>query len=297
MIISTERIKQARKIDLVAWLIAQGYHLKREGKNYRLPGFGGMIIQGHHWQQFSTGVGGNALDFLIKILNYNFKNAVAALEDFEAATENNAATQQHNSIKMPLAAKNQRRVIAYLTKTRGLSVALVVECIRTGLLYQDTRGNCVFRCIDVDGEIRGAVINGTLTEKKYRVKAEGSDVRYGWVLAPAAGQVGNVVSVVESPIDALSLVQLRPEVRKGFLLSLNGLHLEAMEHFLTDRPEVCGVVIALDADPAGREAAALAKKLLSGQYKVWGDLCPRNFKDWNDAIRQTVAAPVLLKKS
>lgn len=276
------RIKHARQVDLVSWLTAQGHQLKREGNNYRLPGFGGMIVQGNHWRQFSTGAGGNTLDFLVKVLNYNVKDAVASLAGFQAATTITATAQQHrNEVLLPAAAENQRRVIAYLSKTRGLSSALVVECIRTGLLYQDTRGNCVFRCVNVDGEIQGAVINGTLTEKKYRVKAEGSDVRYGWVLPPAAGQAGDVVSVVESPIDALSLVQLRPEVRKGFLLSLNGLHLEALEQFLTDRQNIKGVVMALDADPAGRETVARAKEILKS-YKVW-DICPFK-KDWNEDL-------------
>ncbi|MCL5290577.1 MAG: DUF3991 domain-containing protein [Firmicutes bacterium] len=260
-----ERIKQVRKADLVNWLIAQGYELIREGHNYRLPGHGGMIVQGNHWRQFSTGAGGNTLDFLVRILRYKFKDAVTAL-DIAMGTEDkdssNRAVEKQQCFTAPPAAENQRRVIAYLTQTRALSVDLVVECIRIGLLYQDTRGNCVFRCIDVNGEIRGAVIVGTLTERKYRVKAEGSDVRYGWVLPPAAGQDPDMVTVVESPIDGLSLVQLRPGARKGYLLSLNGLHLEALEQLLKDRPGIRGVVLAMDADAAGREAVARAKVML-----------------------------------
>jgi hypothetical protein len=57
-IYSADQIGAARRADLVAWLQAHGHNLKREGRNWRLPGFGGLLIQGNHFKHFSSGTGG-----------------------------------------------------------------------------------------------------------------------------------------------------------------------------------------------------------------------------------------------
>jgi hypothetical protein len=43
-IYSQSQIKAARQADLPAWLNAHGYNLKREGKNWRVPGYAGLFV-------------------------------------------------------------------------------------------------------------------------------------------------------------------------------------------------------------------------------------------------------------
>jgi len=283
-----EQIQRARQADLVEYLRARGYELKREGQNFRVPGHGGLIVRGNHWRQFSTGEGGNSLDFLVKVLGVEFKKAVEQLVNCPAVNPgeqsmSGGTTSRTKQLDMPARAQNQRRVIAYLTQTRGLPADLVVGLIRAGLLWQDARGNCVFPCLDSVGQAQGAILEGTLSDVRWKGRAAGSDIHYGWLWPPAIES--DLVAVVESPIDAMSLSVLRPGVRSNYLLALGGLHFEAVERFLSERLHVRQVVLAMDNDSPGRQAAQDWQKWLNTQqYKVWC-LFPDKGKDWNEMVK------------
>lgn len=276
-------IKQARQANLVTYLIAQGHDLRPEGGgNYRLPGHGGLVVRGNHWQQFSTGDSGNAIDLLVRVFGMDFQTAVGQLTTENAATSTSPAprTGEGRKVIMPQAAPDQRRVIAYLTKTRGLPALLVVNIINEKLLYQDQRGNCVFVCYDHNQKPRGAIIRGTLSDKCWRGRAAGSNISYPWWWPPSKGS--DLVTICESPIDALSLAVLRPGSRQGHLIALGGLHQAAVESFV-GRGKVRRVVLALDSDVEGRRAARAFRQALSATgIKIW-NLRPHT-KDWNSDL-------------
>ena len=68
---------------------------------------------------------------------------------------------------MPEKGADNRRVYSYLTKTRCIDPSIVNEFIRSGLLYQDIKGNAVFLHTN-NGKPCGAEIHGT-SGKSYTV--------------------------------------------------------------------------------------------------------------------------------
>lgn len=280
-----EQIQQARQADLIQYLLDHGYDLKREGQNFRIPGHGGLLVRANHWRQFSTGEGGNTLDFLVRVLGIDFKEAIEQLVVYPTANPGGQTVSRGVSkLEMPDRAQNNRRVIAYLTKTRGLPADVIIGLIKTDLLWQDTQGNCVFPCNNVKGEAQGAILEGTLSDVRWKGRAAGSDIEYGWWWPPAASDI-NLMTVVESPIDAMSLPVLRPGARDGYILAMGGLHREAIERFLNDRPGVRRVVLALDNDSPGKQATEEWQEWLKNkEYKVWV-LSPYRSKDWNALLK------------
>jgi hypothetical protein len=120
-IYSQSQIKAARQADLVAWLQAHGHNLKSEGQNWRLPGFGGLLIQGNHFKHFSSGTGGNSLDFLINMLGMAFLDAVQTLIHTGPAQQPITAPalpMAEKELMLPQRGQNHRRVIAYQPHVR-----------------------------------------------------------------------------------------------------------------------------------------------------------------------------------
>ncbi len=288
-IYTADQIKTARQADLPAWLQAHGYNLQWEGRNWRVPGHAGLLIQGNHYKHFSSGAGGNSLDFLVDFLGYKFLDAVHELTRTAPSPDH----QQPVQVPEPPAPKEfmppapergpYRRVIAYLTQTRGLPVSLVTRLIHDKLLYQDQYGNCVFPCRDRDGATRGAIIRGTYSDIRYVARAPGSDASYGWRWSPA--QSSGQMVIAESPIDAMSLAVLWPEVRLHHILALGGLILAGVQRFLDEySSDVKVVIMALDSDQAGWEATnAWADNLQQRGYDVQV-YSPMAGKDWNEML-------------
>jgi hypothetical protein len=172
-------------------------------------------------------------------------------------------------------------VIAYLTKARCLPVELVIELIRSKLLYQDVNGNCAFPCLGRRGEPKGAIIRGTYTDVRYVARAQGSDASYGWHWPPGGGS--DKVVITESPIDAMSLAVIRPEVRADHILALGGLIPAGVHRFLDER-DVKTVILALDNDDPGIDAAFGWTLELGDNVHNVQTYSPAPAKDWNELL-------------
>jgi hypothetical protein len=242
-------------------------------------------VQGNHFKHFSSGMGGNALDFLVDYLGYKVLDAVQTLIHMGSAQQpisTPAPPAAEKELQMPIRWHNHRRVIAYLAKSRGLPVNLIIELLRSKLLYQDDHGNCVFPCLDRRGEAKGAIIRGTCTDVRYVARAKGSDVSYGWHWPPVMESLQVVFT--ESPIDAMSLAAIRPKVRTYHILALGGLILTGVHRFL-DEHDVKTVALALDSDESGTEAAIQwAAELNEKGYDVQICLPDALAKDWNELL-------------
>jgi hypothetical protein len=284
-IYKADQIRAARQADLVAWLQAHGYSLKREGQNWRVPGHAGLLVQGNYFKHFSSGMGGNALDFLVDYLGYKILDAVQTLIHPGPAQQpigTPAPPAAENELQMPIRWHNHRRVIAYLAKSRGLPIDLIIELLRSKLLYQDDHGNCVFPCLDRRGEAKGAIIRGTCTDVRYVARAKGMDESYGWHWPP--DRESNLMFITESPIDAMSLVMIRPLFRAGHILAIGGLFLGGVHRFLGDHRAVRTIVFALDNDKPGLSAVrSWSVELYEKGYNV--QIClPDAVKDWNELL-------------
>ena len=266
--ITKEQVRRARQTDLVQYLQAKGVRMKKEGKNFRLPGHGGLLVAGNKYWHASTGKGGNAIDFLVEVEKMSFLEAVEELLKFSAGVfqeEKKKEPEPAKTDSLPLKANKNNRVIAYLTQTRKIPAPLVFKCIKKKILYQDFKNNAVFPCWPF-----GAIIEGTLSQVRFKQRI-GSGI---WILP---GTETNVV-IVESPIDALSLKTLRPEI--GTITALGGTGSESvLFSFLSDlKPKK--VYLALDNDAAGQEANLRLSEKISFQTEI---LKPEK-KDWNEDL-------------
>jgi len=139
----------------------------------------------------------------------------------------------------------------------------------------------VFPCYDREGKARGAVLRGTYPDRPFKGMAAGSDSRYPWCW-PAEGR--KVAVVCESPIDALSLVTLKPALADAHLVGLGGVRGEALLTFLEEY-QARTLILALDSDVKGKEAAAKFKAELRGMgYAVPVLHPPDGCGDWNEVL-------------
>ena len=133
---------------------------------------------------------------------------------------------------------------------------------------------------------------GTLHEKRFVGEVAGSDKRYSFAV-PVTPVGSATLCIFESAIDALSyltlLKQRGKDWRKANTLSLGGVGKKerqippTLSRYLKDAPHISRIVLCLDNDAPGREAAAVLKGLLGG-YEVI-DRPPARGKDYNDLLR------------
>lgn len=274
----SELIRQARRADLKYYFERRGHKLKREGRkgHYRVEGNQGLIIKNNMFCQFGTGKKGNSLDCLVEVLGINFKEAVEELTGVPAWGKREMEELPKDPFTLPPKAENPRRVIAYLCNSRLLDIGIVASLLKSGLLYQDEKGNCVFVWVD-EGEAVGAEIVGTLDSVRFKGVAEYSKYGRGFVIKKGAPKKAYFF---ESAIDLLSFLTLRkgcPEADNAFFISMAGLKEGVVNHFLK-RYDVIPV-LCVDNDKGG--------EVFITQFKERGIkiLKPEN-KDWSDDLRE-----------
>ena len=104
--ISPEQIKELQKIDLLTYL--QNYEpnelVHESGDNYCTRSHDSLKISNGLWNWFSKGIGGkNAIDYLIKVKNYTFMEAIQLLSNGNVKTipfsVSNTKVQQKSEIR------------------------------------------------------------------------------------------------------------------------------------------------------------------------------------------------------
>lgn len=260
--VSKEQIAQAKEIDLLSYL--QQYEpqeLKRTGPHeYCTITHDSLKISNGKWNWFSRGIGGKtALDYLIKVREMDFVEAVSLLCDGKAAPavpfqQVKKPEPPPKPFELPEPNRDNRAVIAYL-QSRGIDPEIIYRCIEAGILYESGEyHNCVFVGRDATGTPRFASVRGTAGN--FKMDIEGSDKRYNFVL-PSCPPSSRFVAMFESAVDALSLATIRKRKTGAWdryhYLSLSGTSPLALLQYLTDHPEIDHVYMYLDNDKAGRD--------------------------------------------
>lgn len=153
--VTDEQIERARSIDLVQFL--QQYEppgeLKRIGQSWTLKSHDSMRISADgRWNWFSQNKGGgDAIGFLQAVHGMSFQDAVRTLagEDFKTIpatqAEHKAKPPERTAFALPPKNNGNRRVFAYLHRSRGIAAEIVNHCIKYDLLYEDAQHhNAVF---------------------------------------------------------------------------------------------------------------------------------------------------------
>lgn len=180
--------------------------------------------------------------------------------------------------------KNAPRVIAYLTKTRGISSQTVFWLLNKNLLAQDSRGNAVFRILDEKGEWKGAERRGTMTFGDKAFKNSTPETGYGFTLTFGTPKK---LCIFEAAIDTISFYEIyKDKVKDMALVSIAGTQKETTLHETIKRYkeqygiEEKNIVFCVDRDEGGDKFIQKWKDVYkSGVFRV-----REPFKDWNELL-------------
>ena len=226
---SAEDIQTAKQLDLLSYL--RQYEPQElvhvSGNTWCTREHDSLKISNGKWNWFSRGIGGrSALDYLVKVKNYPFTDAVGIIlgRAAEMPPVSHSEPQEEKVLLLPNPVYGYPlRVVQYLTG-RGIDRKLIDFCIERKLLYESRDyHNAVFVGYDTAGVAKYAALRGTIGA--YKGEATGSDKHYSFslCLSPDAEQV----HVFESAIDLLSYVTLEIKAGRSWkqdaLLSLAGV--------------------------------------------------------------------------
>ena len=299
-----QQIEYAREMDLLTYLKEHdpGELVHVSGDEYCTREHDSLKISNGKWMWFSRGFGGvTALDYLIKVRQIPFMDAMAMILDAEGKRPSFFHGQRlarHDMrpgkrLLLPERSESNERIIHYLTG-RGIDREIIDACIDEGLLYESLPyHNCIFLGFDGEGTARYASFRATGPEK-IMGDAAGSDKRYAFRIERA----GSTIHVFESAIDLLSfstiMKQRTGEWRAEPMLSLGGVGAcngrtqpmklpVALANALENHTDVGTIALHLDADFAGRNAAASITDQLQNHYQIRKEPPPVG-KDCNDYL-------------
>jgi len=300
--IPKEIVAEAKKIDLLTYLknyepselieVCRGTYSTRTHDSLK--------ISNGLWYWFTKQVGGkNAIDYLMKVRDYSFVNAVQTVMGNIKVQAPIIYKQQEKSkekkLILPLKASNNNIAINYLL-SRGIESEIIQHCIEKNLLYEEHKNhNVVFVGYDEKQIPRYAFCRAT-NEERFMREATGSDKKYSFKINSQTEN--NILHVFESSIDLLSFATLLKLNNRNWkeenMLSLGGIYsskydIEKSEvpisliEFLEKNPNINEIHLHLDRDLAGRNATAFLQQVLSEKYKVLDSTVPFG-KDMNEFL-------------
>ena len=283
--IDSALVRVARQADLASYLIAAGVPLVRSGRRYRHGEHDSLVITGNMYYWNSRGESGNSLDYLMRHMDMDFKDAVAALVGFVPDVPPEPAT-----VTVPGGnAGNYQRVFAYLHKTRGISYGLLQALVDEKLLAQEAgTNNAVFYMRDEKGDTVGAELVGTLSGRRFKGVRAGSKYGYGFNALPH-GDAVDFILFFESAVDLLSFMQIKAlegkEAKNCMMVSMCGLKPNVVKHMsciFGGQPVLC-----VDNDGAANEFLATCTHVYlpngaNVRVRYCRPLC--QYKDWNEQL-------------
>jgi hypothetical protein len=294
--ITAEDITKAKQMDLLTYL--QSYEpqeLMRVSSNtYCTREHDSLKISNGKWHWFSREIGGKtALDYLIKVKDYSFLQAVETILG-RAATKPPVfiarKLEPERQLLMPELSENTDRVERYL-KSRGIHPIIIDYCLKNKLLFESKDyHNALFIGYDTAGNARYSSIRGTAGA--YKGELSGSDKRYSFSIPGKS----DTVHVFEAAIDLMSFATLEfyegRDWHRDSLLSLAGVYQTkrkdvvpiALEQYLNDHSNIRTLRLHLDNDEVGRGAVAGIVTGLNRRYQVY-DEPPKCGKDVNDQLK------------
>ncbi len=297
---STEAINSVRNLDLLTYL--RNYEPEELVKicrgNYCTKTHDSLKISNGMWYWFSRGIGGkSALDYLVKVRDYSFTEAVEKILK-ECDIDNIQKVEyidknEDREFELPERASNNYTAIKYLTN-RGIDKEIINECINKGLIYQDIDNNVVFVGYDQNNIAKYASIR-TTTNRRFMYEAYKSNKAFSFQLANI--KESESVHIFESAIDLLSYATLVKMSNKNLntnLISLSGVYQPpeqiedtlipiALNYYLNIHPKTKRIFLHLDNDYTGKKASNALSCVIPKRFEVI-DSPPPNGKDYNDFL-------------
>lgn len=291
-----------------------GFTLVRKGKYYSLKEHDSVIIDTNKncfWRnsRFAKGFSGGAgsvIDFAIEFNGArDAKEAmrqIAVMYGIEGEKEAtipyqkpSVATQQRKEYKvgeveLPERDSDNRRVYAYLLKTRGIEQSVIRYFLGKKMLYQEKEHkNCVFHAGTVF-----ACVRSTMDGSSFKMDLEGCD--YNECFFFRGSNAANTLVVAESVIDIMSIMSQFCREKKKYTdycyLALAGAGKVESVAYHIEKEEAVGkpfqkILAATDNDAAGEKAAehiAMIANSFGVECERFAAPCE---KDWNEYLVKT----------
>ena len=284
----------AGHIDLVTLLRSRGETLKKLGSEWEWKFHDERVtIRNNVWFDQYTQKGGDAVDFIRYFYGESEEQAaamllncsVADLEKLPARSPPNlprTKQEEPKQLEIPPANATMRRVFAYLCQTRGIDPEVVSAFAHAHLLYESANHhNAVFVGRDGHGKVRHLHARGTLTGSSFRQTLPGSEKAYSFHWQGLSGKL----YAFEAPIDLLSYISLHPEGWQDHTyVALCGVSAAPIHRLLEVQPQLEEVILCLDNDKAGHNAA---RRIAGELLREWNVTVSPEFstlKDWNDEL-------------
>ena len=329
--VSADIIKKINNMPIMDYIKKIGIEVKQVSPNnsdyFKIPHNGGTYItpSKNVWNCFAMKTGSKSvIQFVQFIDNVSWKEAVDKIVDLYNLQEDHKMSfnvekekiseitpkkadvlNEKKAFVLPEKAENNKRVFAYLHKSRGIDNDIIQRAYNEKKIYQDAqKGNVIFKVSDNDGNIRGAAWNTTLTSEEHKGKkgfVEGSKRDYPFELRGT----NNELYIFESPIDMMSYMTIQQNanyinIEDSTFIATWGINSEEMIiKYLEKNPHITDITIGYDNDKIddtskfhwnyGQRAAALLKRELENldeKYIVQIDT-PKQ-KDFNDDLLQMV---------
>ena len=299
--IPPEVIEQARQIDLLSYLqtFEPNELVRISGNNYTTRTHDSLKISNGKWMWWSQRIGGyNALDYLIKVKEYSFVEAVETLMGKAAVmptlTVRPKQKEVSKALLLPEKSATTDKITEYLFG-RGIDYSIIEYCISKGYIFESLPyHNLVCVGFDENGKAKYAAYRATIN-RRILGDCSGSDKHYSFRIADSKS---DTVHLFECAIDLLSYATLMKlegkDWRQFNLVSLAGVYSPKQKIEDSKVPVTLGrllekdktikrIVLHLDNDIAGRKATKALQTILSDKYEVVDDP-PQYGKDVNDFL-------------
>ena len=293
-----EQIYRANAVNLEQFLTMQGEQLIPSGRDKRLASDHSITIRANTWYDHAAEEGGLAIDFLQKTYGLTFPESVMRLLGGETGfiyeQTKKDYTQERKPFALPPAHSDMQRTYAYLLKSRFIDRDIISQFAKEKLIYESCEKiknkqgesseyhNAVFVGNDENGIPRHAHKRGLHAESGYKGNVDSSNPAYSFHRIGSSDRL----YVFEAPIDLLSFITLYPQNwQQHSYVSLCGIAEHAILKTLEQSPHLQSVVLCLDHDESGIEAAGRLAEILSKHgYNNIAALYPEH-KDWNESIK------------
>ena len=235
--------------------------------------------------------GKSALDYFIKVENWDFLDAALYLNDLIKknkpinVTKDLRSSKIVNRLQLPKPNGDNTTAINYLTQTRKIDKDIIQYMIDHYYIYESVNHEVVFVGYDELQKSKFACIRSTNSDLKRDVL--GSNKEYSFSLSYPSS---NVLHVFESAIDLLSYLTLLKQKGERYLednyLSLSGVggkHSPALTSFLKRHGNIQSIHLHLDNDDAGIIAANGIINKYKSKYYVFDEHI-NNYKDINELL-------------
>lgn len=249
------------------------------------------------WYWWSQGKGGtSALDYLIIVEGYEFKDACNYLSDLMNVSEPVTTYYHPKPIKpfeLPVKDKNNDLVIRYLCEIRKIDKDIVDDFISKGMIYQSANfKNAVFVGYDKD---KPAYAFKRSIFKNFKLDHAGSNKAFSFNYT---NKNSNELHVFEAAIDLLSYMTLLKmdeiDYTEFNYLSLAGASDKiaskseadipiALKAYLERNPNIKTIIFHLDNDEVGIGATSKIISILNSKYQCI-DEHPKMHKDVNELL-------------